>query len=749
MAGAEKAESLDLGRIVQLRDNQTTTPDGTPHRRPTMADETIPDGNTEDYKVLPADFYYENNAVGEPPARAGELPRDVLALDSSFGFDSALRNNLHYIGDPESDNVALLFATGNCINILKISTGEVTYLFGHNTGGVGALAVHPDKTMFAVGEKGPDPNVIIYEYPSLRPYRILRKGTEAAYSDLNFSHTGNQMASVGSAPDYMLTVWDWKNERIILRTKAFAQEVYNVRFSPFDEGKLTTSGMGHIRFWKMATTFTGLKLQGDIGKFGKFDLSDVSAFAECEDGKVLSGSEVGQLLLWEGNFIKIEVGRPNGGLAHDGEIYFVYINVKEGQIVTAGDDGALRWWAYEPVDVAEASDEQPRLELEPLKEINMPEGVKVRAVLRGTDHWVILGAAGCLWRIDDTLADGRRAKTLMKFHSGRIHDVVSSPVDHFAATAGQDGTVRCWDYVDRNCLFESTFPSAATAITWAPVTLDPEARTVAVGFASGVVRVLYRASRQWKVVSVMKPHDGKIHSVGYSPDGQTMATCGSDRRIFFLSTGGSAAVNNDASTTTGTFTYDPIGFVSLEEQRGSGTNLNWRHDNQCVLVSLPATGEALEIGVPGSVEGTTLNTHESFDVTNACTTRSHTFTAKPTMDNVSAVVGGGEDELENPFEQMKIEKHAIVNATYVPNHTEKLLVSISSSLLNYEEGAPATQIHACEFGKEYAYDELSGHNKICGGTCVGVVGLFCLLFLFVFDRFDLFDLCVNHHHHLI
>ena len=46
----------------------------------------------------------------------------------------------------------------------------------------------------------------------------------------------------------------------------------------------------------MAKTFTGLKLQGDIGKFGKFDLSDVSAFAECEDGKVLSGSETGQLL---------------------------------------------------------------------------------------------------------------------------------------------------------------------------------------------------------------------------------------------------------------------------------------------------------------------------------------------------------------------------------------------------------------------------------------------------------------------
>ena len=42
-----------------------------------------------------------------------------------------------------------------------------------------------------------------------------------------------------------------------------------VDFSPHDDGRLTTSGAGHIRFWKMANTVTGLKLQGDIGKFGK------------------------------------------------------------------------------------------------------------------------------------------------------------------------------------------------------------------------------------------------------------------------------------------------------------------------------------------------------------------------------------------------------------------------------------------------------------------------------------------------
>ncbi|KAM9503211.1 uncharacterized protein ACWYII_000615 isoform 1-T3 [Salvelinus alpinus] len=33
---------------------------------------------------------------------------------------------------------------------------------------------HPSKRYFAVAEKGDQPNIVIYEYPSLQPYRILR-----------------------------------------------------------------------------------------------------------------------------------------------------------------------------------------------------------------------------------------------------------------------------------------------------------------------------------------------------------------------------------------------------------------------------------------------------------------------------------------------------------------------------------------------------------------------------------------------
>lgn len=67
------------------------------------------------------------------------------------------------------------------------------------------------------------PNIYVYEYPSMKLYRILRNGAEKVYADVGFNAKGDKLVSVGGDPDYMLSVWDWKNESIILRSKAFSQ----------------------------------------------------------------------------------------------------------------------------------------------------------------------------------------------------------------------------------------------------------------------------------------------------------------------------------------------------------------------------------------------------------------------------------------------------------------------------------------------------------------------------------------------
>ena len=58
------------------------------------------------------------------------------------------------------------------------------------------------------------------------------------------------------------------------------------------------------------------------------ELSDITTFAELPDGKVISSTDVGALLMWEGNFIKFRVMRNSGHACHEGEVshcsYFTF-----------------------------------------------------------------------------------------------------------------------------------------------------------------------------------------------------------------------------------------------------------------------------------------------------------------------------------------------------------------------------------------------------------------------------------------
>lgn len=66
----------------------------------------------------------------------------------------------------------------------------------------------------------------------LMAVKVLRNGTERSYASLAFSPDGEQLASVGGSPDFMLTIWNWQEERVLLHTKAFGQDVFKVRCGP-------------------------------------------------------------------------------------------------------------------------------------------------------------------------------------------------------------------------------------------------------------------------------------------------------------------------------------------------------------------------------------------------------------------------------------------------------------------------------------------------------------------------------------
>lgn len=133
--------------------------------------------------------------VLRPIPSEDELSSEMCTLVHSFGMDCSRRNNLYYVGPG-----ILLFGVGNVVQLLDLETMQQSYLPGLDGGGVGAVTVHPSRRYFVVGEKGKNPNVYVYEYPSLNLYKILRNGTEQGYSALRFNKKGTKLATVRAPP---------------------------------------------------------------------------------------------------------------------------------------------------------------------------------------------------------------------------------------------------------------------------------------------------------------------------------------------------------------------------------------------------------------------------------------------------------------------------------------------------------------------------------------------------------------------
>uniref|UniRef100_A0ABM5FX06 Cilia- and flagella-associated protein 44 isoform X6 n=1 Tax=Pogona vitticeps TaxID=103695 RepID=A0ABM5FX06_9SAUR len=514
-------------------------------------------------KKISENFYYNYEELCSFPYVTPDsgIPLNMLTLMHSFGYDCTKRANIQML-----DSQTLLYIAGNQLVLLDLKFKYQRYLRSTSGGGIGVITVHPSKTHFGVGEKGWKPNMIIYEYPSLRPYRILRGGTEKAYVSADFNRSGTLMATVGSSPDYMLTVWDWKQEKIVLRSKAFSQDVYKVTFSPENEEQLTTSGSCHIKFWKMALTFTGLKLQGALGRFGKTALTDIVGYMELPDGKVLSGSEWGNLLLWEGGLIKVEICRSGHRNCHNGPINQVILD--EGEVVTVGSDGYIRVWDFETIDTADIVDDTGLLEMEYMNELLVGKNVSLSYMMkvheRGEPYWYAQDFNGAIWKLDLSFSNVTHdPECLFTFHSGRIEAVAVSPVTYIMATTALDRSVRVYDFISKVQLAEIKFKQGGTALTWAPAVANPKGGVIAVGFQDGVVRIieLYNpkglpvvsgrdnvSDAAMRLKQAFKPHTTVVSALAYERNGEVLATGSRDKTVFFFSV-------DDK--------YEPIGFISV------------------------------------------------------------------------------------------------------------------------------------------------------------------------------------------
>ncbi|XP_041266853.1 LOW QUALITY PROTEIN: cilia- and flagella-associated protein 44 [Onychostruthus taczanowskii] len=547
-------------------------------------------------KKLDENFFYTYEDVYSGPYATDdtEIPTDLLVFKHSFGYDCTRPVNLMVM-----DKHTVGYVAGNQVILQNLRTKYQKHVRSSCGGGIGFITAHPSKEYFAVGEKGKKPNIVIYTYPSVRPYRILKGGTEIAYVFGDFNRTGTFLASVGSSPDYMLTIWDWKQEETLLRSKAFAQDVYRVMFSAENEEHLTTGGSGHIRFWKMALTLTGLKLQGALGRFGKTAVSDITGFVELPDGKVVSGTEWGNLLLWEGGLIKVELCQVGRKPCHEGPVSQLVF--EEGDLYSVGKDGVIRMWNFEVVDTADRVDDTGLVEMEPMNELWLGKNVSLNFITKIHDHgqsfWFAQDTSGAIWKLDLTFSNmSHDPERMCTFHSGGIEAIGVSPFTYLMATTALDRSVRIYDFSSNSQLSVIKFKQGGTALAWAPAVVNPEGGLIAVGFEDGVVRIIEvydpkllpgHAGQSNEIAEinlkqVFKPHGATVTALAYAQKGSVLATGSKDKTVFFF------AIEDE---------YKPVGFICVP---GPVQALQWSPPSygKSTLLILCKNGFAVQVPAP-------------------------------------------------------------------------------------------------------------------------------------------------------
>ncbi|KAK2964839.1 putative Cilia- and flagella-associated protein 44 [Blattamonas nauphoetae] len=419
---------------------------------------------------------------------------------------SLLNGIVRFVSGPEQnksmntvilDPTTIAYTAGNYVVLHDLAKREQSIIIGRNKG-LGAIAVHPSGTSFAVGERGIKPRILVYSYPKVKLLRILRHGTEEGYTALSFDKDGKRLASVGTYPDYTLTIWDWMQSQVLLKNKAFSQDIWTINFSPFQPTKMITSGVGHIRFWKMESTFTGLKLKGDIGKFGAIELSDISGFAELPNGLCVSGSESGYLLGWEAGLLKAQYGRqPSRRPAHDGPIECVILDTWDKMIISAGHDGCVRWWNRRDFEreVINPSDIQY---LAPIKQIKLPGQIPIRSLFPLKDHFFVTTTNGHMHKLDyktDLLSH------LLTFPSSTInslaiqggtnglHSYVPSGTS-LIAIGCQDRCVYLFNSATRRFMLVRQFIAPVTSVAFVPEEVDTQGKRLIVGCEDGTIKIV-------------------------------------------------------------------------------------------------------------------------------------------------------------------------------------------------------------------------------------------------------------------
>ena len=366
-------------------------------------------------------------------------------------------------------------------------------VFAETFSGIYAVAFSPDGQHLAVGDtRG---QIRLYQIRDSRQ-RLICEGHVGRIWALAFSPDGTQIASGGD--DNTARLWDVQTGRCLKTlTPGSATRVFSVAFSP-DNRWLATSGDAHtIKLWDLQTHSAVGDLHGHQGWIL------TSCFSP--DGNLLaSSSDDFSIRLWD-----VKTGRClKTLLGHSHRVWTLAFS-PTGQTLASGSlDHTVRLWDWHRGEC-----------------LNILEGHRdgVWSVAFAPTGDTLASSSWDytvrLWNV----ATGEEIKVLQQ-HTNRVWSVAFCPKSSLLASGSSDQTVKLWDIETGHCLKTLRgYNSRIFAIASAPNNI------IASGSSDQLVRLWN--TKTGECLRTLKGHQASIRGALFTPDGETLITCGDDHTL--------------------------------------------------------------------------------------------------------------------------------------------------------------------------------------------------------------------------
>ena len=428
-----------------------------------------------------------------------KAPMESVVLECSYGYrahDS--RDNLFYtaLGDVvyPTGSLCVVYNRQGHSQALMTSNPASEELNGH-TDEITCLTRHPNGLIFASGEVGVNPKLIIWSANALaKPVNVIQGYFKKAIVSATFSRDGSKLCAVDCDISHKIGIYNWQTGELISSCSGSPEKIVNIAWSPFQD-YLVTMGVKHCVFWA-TDPLKGRKAV--FSKRGTIQTTLCCGFPAANTTVV--GTQDGSLYLFRGYQLGTNARRVHTVTQS--------IVATRDTLISAGAEGVVKFWTADLSMLLRSVDIQyPNVTSACIKSMHL------------LGKMLLMGSrTGEVYEMNTT---SYSHNLLFQGHGyGTIWGLDVHPSDHQVCTVGDDSTIRIWDVPSRRLLMSRSLGAQARSVAY-----HPDGSQITVGLAGGGIIVFTADSLD--TVHLRKDRDQPIGELKYSPNGQYLAV-GSD-----------------------------------------------------------------------------------------------------------------------------------------------------------------------------------------------------------------------------